>query len=69
MLTTIIIITASMTPYFAFGKATPRIFLGLNSSLLFSSDILYKIKKGRYNCSAQIFYFLITTQQYYFYGR
>ena len=34
------VILASMTPYFAFGKATPRILLGLNSSLLFSSDIL-----------------------------
>ena len=40
MLTTIITIIASMTPYFAFGKATPRILLGLNSSLLFSSGIL-----------------------------
>ena len=39
MLTTIITIIASMTPYFAFGKATPRILLGLNS-LLFSSDIM-----------------------------
>ena len=42
-----IIITANTTPYFALGKATPRILLGLNSSLLFSSDILgVRIKKG-----------------------
>ena len=36
----IIIMIASITPYLAFGKATPRIFLGLSSSLLFSSDIM-----------------------------
>ena len=39
ILAVIIIITANMTPYFAFGKATPRILVGLNSSLLFSSGI------------------------------
>ena len=47
ILTTIIMITANITPYLAFGKATPRILLGLNSSLLFSSDIYdYEFKKG-----------------------
>jgi len=47
ILTTIIMITANITPYFALGKATPRILLGLNSSLLFSSDINdYEFKKG-----------------------
>jgi len=45
--TTIIIITANITPYFALGKATPRILVGLNSLLLFSSDIYdYELKKG-----------------------
>jgi len=38
-LTIIIINIANITPYFALGKATPLILLGLNSSLLFSSDI------------------------------
>ena len=51
---------ASITPYLAFGKATPRIFLGLSSSLLFSSDIMiFKIKKGATNkCSAQILLYI-----------
>ena len=40
ILAVIIIMIASTTPYLAFGKATPRIFLGLSSSLLFSSDIM-----------------------------
>ena len=47
MFTTIIIIIAKITPYFDFGKVTPRILLGLNS--LFSSlscILLSKIKKG-----------------------
>ena len=35
----VIIITANITPYFALGNATPRILVGLNSSLLFSSGI------------------------------
>ena len=44
-----IMMIAAKTPYFAFGKATPLILLGLSSSLLFLSfsDIckIYK-KKG-----------------------
>jgi hypothetical protein len=45
-----IIVIAKITPYFAFGKATPLILLGLNSSLLFFSDIIMNIiKKGRHN--------------------
>ena len=40
ILAVIIIMMARITPYLAFGKATPRIFLGLSSSLLFSSDIM-----------------------------
>ena len=43
----VIIITANITPYFALGNATPRILVGLNSSLSLS-DIIIK-KKGRYN--------------------
>ena len=39
ILAIIIIITANITPYFALGNATPRILVGLNSSLLFFSDI------------------------------
>ena len=35
-----ITMTANIAPYFAFGNATPLILLGLNSSLLFSSDII-----------------------------
>ena len=47
-----------MTPYFALGKATPRILLGLNSSLLFSSDICdYEFKKGATIKVAPKFYF------------
>jgi len=57
-----IIITASITPYFAFGKATPLILLGLNSLLLFSSDIKrYRVEMGATICSAQNLFF-ITTQ-------
>ena len=35
---------AKITPYFAFGNATPLILLGLNSRLLFS-DIKYYFYK------------------------
>ncbi len=46
-LTITIMMIAAKTPYFAFGKATPLILLGLSSSLLLFSDIyiIYK-KKG-----------------------
>jgi hypothetical protein len=54
ILTTIIMITANITPYFALGKATPRILLGLNSSLLFSSDI--NLKRAPQQSSAQILF-------------
>ena len=38
-------IIAAITPYFAFGKTTPRILLGLWSSLLFLSMIVYFFAK------------------------
>ena len=38
--TNMMIIIANTTPYFALGKATPLIFVGLSSSLLSLSDIL-----------------------------
>ena len=42
-----ITMTANIAPYFAFGNATPLILLGLNSSLLFSSDIIdFDLKMG-----------------------
>ena len=57
ILAIIIIIIAIITPYFALGKTTPRILVGLNSSfLLSSSDIISKeIKMGTAYHSAQIF--------------
>ncbi len=47
-LTITIMMIAAKTPYFAFGKATPLILLGLSSSLLLLFSvicIIYK-KKG-----------------------
>ena len=52
--------TASITPYLAFGKATPRIFLGLSSSLLFSSDIMiFRLKRALQRNVAPKFYFIL----------
>jgi len=41
-------IIAAITPYLAFGKATPLILLGLSSSLSLSVIFFVK-KKGRHN--------------------
>ena len=62
-LTITIMMIAAKTPYFAFGKATPLILLGLSSSLLLFSDIyiIYK-KKGRRTNAAPKFYYLITSR-------
>ena len=40
-LTITMMIIATKTPYLALGKATPLILVGLSSSLLLSSDILF----------------------------
>ena len=57
MLTTTMMIIAATTPYFAFGKATPLILEGLNSSsLLFFIYRNYK-KKGRHIQVAPKFFF------------
>ena len=62
-LTITIMMIAAKTPYFAFGKATPLILLGLSSSLLLFSDIyiIYK-KKGRRTNAAPKFYYSITSR-------
>ena len=62
-LTITIMMIAAKTPYFAFGKATPLILLGLSSSLLLFSDIyiIYK-KKGRRTNAAPKFYCSITSR-------
>ena len=39
------VIAAAITPYFALGKTTPRILVGLNSSLFSLSSILFYPKK------------------------
>ncbi len=46
-LTNTIMMIAAKTPYFALGKATPLILLGLSSSFSLSFSDISK-KKGRY---------------------
>ena len=57
MLTTTMMIIAAITPYFAFGKATPLILEGLNSSSLLSFIYRNYKKKGRYIQVAPKFFF------------
>ena len=63
-LTITIMMIAAKTPYFAFGKATPLILLGLSSSLLLLFSDIYIIykKKGRRTNAAPKFYYSITSR-------
>ena len=60
-LTITIMIIAAKTPYFAFGKATPLILLGLSSSLFLFSSVIGK-KRAPHNYAAPKFLDLITNR-------